>query len=188
MEYHLTILPEEAAQGCAKIIEYERRRLSGEVESRRLEVKLPASMEEGAKIRLKGQGEQEWGDLFIHVNVISRANETSPSPDSSSGPVVSEVDQKNLDYYIAISPEEATQGCAKIIEYERRSISGEVESRRLEAKLPRGVTDGTKIRLKGQGQPGWKDLFIHVKVGIIADADEEDLNRMLACYCQFVSD
>ena len=72
--------------------------------------------------------------------------------------------KQDLDYHIEleISSVEAAAGGAKKITYRR---SG--QTKKLEVKVPPGVRQGTKIRLKGMGmidgdRPG--DLYLHLKV------------------------
>lgn len=66
---------------------------------------------------------------------------------------------RDIEYEIEISLDEAFHGTTKVI-----SVNG----RRIEVKIPKGVGNGSKIRLAGQGEPGRGtdkgDLFLIVKV------------------------
>jgi curved DNA-binding protein len=67
----------------------------------------------------------------------------------------------NAEHTIEITMEEAHKGTQRILEWE--------DGRKIEAKIPTGVTTGSKVRLKGQGGRGSLggqsgDLFLRIKV------------------------
>jgi curved DNA-binding protein len=62
---------------------------------------------------------------------------------------------------VRINLEEAFHGTNRVLQWE--------DGRRIEAKIPRGVRTGSRVRLSGQGQPGMSggqagDLYIRVEV------------------------
>ena len=67
----------------------------------------------------------------------------------------------DLYHKIALSQKEANIGIEKTIEYKRGK-----EKKKLVVKMPAGVSEGTKIRLKGMGQKGGipGDLYITVRI------------------------
>ncbi|MFW6118458.1 MAG: DnaJ domain-containing protein [Chloroflexota bacterium] len=68
---------------------------------------------------------------------------------------------ENLYHELYLSQEEAASGVDKKIKYKRGK-----EKKKIIVRVPRGVTQGTKVRLKGMGLEGVTpgDLFITVKI------------------------
>jgi curved DNA-binding protein len=68
---------------------------------------------------------------------------------------------QNIEHEIEITLEEAFFGTTRTLQWE--------DGRSIEAKIPKGVKNGSKIRLSGQGQPGYGtgkagDLYLNVKI------------------------
>lgn len=68
---------------------------------------------------------------------------------------------RDLDYPLQITLEEALHGATRMLQWEG--------GRKIEAKIPKGVKTGSKVRLKGQGNPGAfggepGDLFLSIEV------------------------
>jgi curved DNA-binding protein len=68
---------------------------------------------------------------------------------------------RDLDYPLQVTLEEAFHGATRMLQWET--------GRKIEAKIPRGVKTGSKVRLKGQGEPGAfggepGDLFLRIEV------------------------
>ncbi len=68
---------------------------------------------------------------------------------------------RDMDHTLPVTLEEAFHGGSRILEWET--------GRKIEAKVPKGVKTGSKLRLKGQGEPGWEggepgDLMLHIEV------------------------
>lgn len=68
---------------------------------------------------------------------------------------------RNVEHTLKITLEEAFHGATRVLEWET--------GRKIEAKIPRGVKTGSKVRLKGQGEPGAfggepGDLFLRIEV------------------------
>ncbi len=68
---------------------------------------------------------------------------------------------RDLDHTLAVTLEEALRGGTRILEWET--------GRKIEAKIPPGVKTGSRLKLKGQGEPGRDggeagDLLLHIEV------------------------
>lgn len=71
--------------------------------------------------------------------------------------------QKGFDseYALQVSLSEAFNGTQRVLSWE--------DGRKIDAKIPPGVKTGSRVRLKGQGQPGFGggnpgDLYLHIEV------------------------
>lgn len=101
-----------------------------------LNVKIPAGVTQGQRIRLAGQGEPgeggaPAGDLFLEV-------EFAPHPRFS-------VDGRNIVLTLPLSASEAALGTTVAVP----TLSGNVN-----LKIPKNSTSGDKLRLKGKGLAG----------------------------------
>lgn len=128
---------EEAALGCDKILH-----LKGDREER-LQVHIPAGINEGQSVRLKGKGEQGWngspaGDLIIRVHILRN----------------SVYERKGMDIYttISIPQDTAVHGGEAYVQ----TLYGPVK-----CKIPAGIRQGGKIRLKNKGVVSMKNSDIH---------------------------
>jgi len=81
---------------------------------------------------------------------------------------------RDQEHTVRITLEEAFHGTNRVLQWE--------DGRRIEAKIPRGVRTGSRVRLSGQGQPGMSggqsgDLYIRVEVEPhpALQRDEDDL-------------
>jgi curved DNA-binding protein len=68
---------------------------------------------------------------------------------------------RNIDYTLSITLEEAFHGGSRVLEWDT--------GRKIEAKIPPGVKSGSRLKLKGQGEPGLDggapgDLFLNIEV------------------------
>jgi len=68
---------------------------------------------------------------------------------------------RDLEYNLKVTLEEAFHGAKRILEWET--------GRKIEAKVPPGVKTGSRLRLKGQGEPGFDggepgDLLLNIEV------------------------
>lgn len=132
---------EEAYKGCSRSLDL---RMNGQ--RKKLEVKIPPGVEDGTRIRLRGQGYPsptggEAGDLYLEVRIL-------PHP---------QFVRKGADVYIEvpIALTEAVLG-AKI---EVPSLKGKVV-----LSIPPETQNETLIRLKGLGFPPSGAQFVKVKV------------------------
>jgi curved DNA-binding protein len=118
--------------------------------TRRLEVKIPPGVDDGARIRLAGQGASGRGDLYLRVHVLPDARFTR----------------------------EGTTLRTRIeIPLTTAILGGEVQvptpdGRRLQLRIPAGTANGKVFRLRGQGMPTLGqpdkrgDLYVEVSVTI----------------------
>jgi DnaJ-class molecular chaperone len=125
---------------------------------KKLNVKIPAGIEDGGKIRLSGQGMpgyngQKNGDLIITVRVM---------PDQN-------FERKGNDVYtkVTISFKDAILGAKTKVKTLTKTIM---------LAIPPGTQPGTQMRLKGQGlavvgSPG--DLFVKINIEIPTTITEE---------------
>lgn len=118
-------------------------------EQKGVNVKLPADVHEGQKIRLKGEGKTDAygnkGDLYLKIAL----------KDSEY-----QIDGANLTKEVEVSPSEAVLGCKKEIQ----TLHGNVT-----ITIPAGTSTGA-LRLKSLGLPkkdgGYGDLNAKVKIVI----------------------
>lgn len=102
--------------------------------TRRLEVKIPAGVDEGARIRIAGQGLQgthERGDLFLHIHI------TPDTHFSRDGSIL----RTTIDVPLTVA-----------------MLGGEAavltpDDRRLMLRIPPETANGKSFRLRGQGMP-----------------------------------
>jgi len=148
----------EAARGTKRQIHIQQT-------GKKLNVKIPAGIEDGGKIKLTGQGMpgyngQNNGDLIISVRVMSDQN----------------FERKGNDVYtkVTISFKDAILGAKTKVKTLTKTIM---------LAIPPGTQPGTQMRLKGQGlavtdKPG--DLFVKINIEIpesITDEQKELLDK-----------
>ena len=121
-----------------------------------VKVKLPKGIEEGKKIRLKGEGKSDGrgnkGDLYFIVHF----------KDSEY-----QFDGENLTKEVEITPPEAVLGCSKDIQ----TLHGKIN-----IKIPAGVSSGQSLRLKRLGLPttdGYGDLNAKIKIVVPKNQSKE---------------
>src|SRR5512146_261357 len=121
------------------------------VQQRRIEVKVPAGVEDGTRIRYSGQGEAGVhggppGDLYVVLHVKEHAL----------------FEREGKDLY-----------CTVPITISQAALGTEIEIPTLEGpptlKIPEGTQSGATFRLRGKGVPvlnghGKGDLFVKIKV------------------------
>ena len=142
-------------------------------QERELEVRIPAGVSQGKKIRLRGMGGAGLnggpnGDIYLHVDL---------KPHAVFKPV-----GNDLYFELALTPWEAVLG-------------SEIEIPTLEEPLlltiPYGSRYGQKLRVKGQGLPAGQgargDLFavIHIETPPEVSAEELKLFEQLAASSKF---
>jgi curved DNA-binding protein len=156
-DQHSTILVslEEAYQGVRKKI-----RLNG---GRSLEVKIPAGVITGQRIRLAGQGAPGMGngpqgDLYLEIKIKPHHRFT--------------LEGRDIMLNVPITPWEAALG-AKV---QVPTLGGQVDIR-----VPAGSQSGRKMRLKGRGLPGQTegDQFVVLQI-ITPPADSEAAQEFYA--------
>ena len=135
-EADIEVTFDEAVFGCDKVITLRNGR-TGKEQS--LKVHIPAGIDDGNSIRLKGKGHSgmgkaEDGDLFLRVKVGEKPG----------------YERKGQDIYTKIN-----------VPYTTAVLGGDVRVHTLygdvECKIKEGTQSGTKIRLKGKGVVSKKD-------------------------------
>lgn len=122
-----------------------------EIKSKELRVKIPAGVDNGSIISIRGEGEAgykggEHGDLYVYINIIEDANFI----------------RRGTNLYLDIP-----------VSFTEVALGAEIEVPTLEGiekyTLPRGTQTGTTFKLKGHGVPnlrgvGRGDLYFTVNV------------------------
>jgi len=139
----------EALRGVEKTLTY---RIPGETSERTIQVRIPAGVADGGRVRLKRQG-ADGGDLVLEVHV-------------GSHPLFKR-DGSDLLLELPITVGEAYRGAKVSVP----TLDGEVSLR-----VPPGTRSGTKLRLRGKGAPGGKDkpagdLIVQLMIRLPADQD-----------------
>jgi curved DNA-binding protein len=144
-------------------------------ERHELEVKIPAGVHAGQKLRLRGKGGRgrhggEDGDLYLHI-------ELKPHP-------VFRVDHQDLYFDLTLSPWEAALGAEVTV----ATLESEVV-----LTVPAGTSSGKTLRLRGRGMqasPGPEgrrgDMYALVRIAVPAKLTDperklmEELSRVSA--------
>ena len=132
--------------------------------SERLQVKIPAGIDDGKKIRLRGQGEPApgdgpAGDILIKVRV-------APHP-------FFQRKGKRLEVRVPVTLFEALHGAKIDVPTPQGTIA---------LSIPAGTSSGTKLRVKGhgvipkQGTPG--DLFAEIQIMLPKQLDNADREQL----------
>ena len=124
------------------------------------QVKVPAGVREGQKLRLAGKGEAGMGqgpagDLFLRVRFARHPDFT--------------VQGSDLTYELDLAPWEAVLGT----NVEVPTLHGHVS-----IKIPAGTNNGQKLRVRGKGLPdkeaGHGDLYVVIQVKVPAKISESE--------------
>lgn len=125
-----------------------------------IEVKIPAGVNKGSKVRLAGRGKASpyggpAGDLLLNVDLLSH-------PDFV-------LKDENIESKLFVSISEAVFGSSKKV----KTLNGEIE-----LKTPAGIQSGQKLRLAGQGWPkkngGRGDHLVQILVKIPQNLSEQE--------------
>lgn len=141
VEGDLLVTLEEAARGSVRTVSV---RHNSRTETH--QVKIPAGVTEGQRLRVAGRGEHgsgggRAGDLYLRVRLARH-------PDF-------DVDGHTLIYEAALAPWEAALGT----EISVPTLSGHVH-----IKIPPGTQTGQKLRVRNHGLGGKGDLFVAIKI------------------------
>jgi curved DNA-binding protein len=151
VEAELELSLEEAHQGGRRTLQ---------MQTKTIDVNLPAGMRDGSTIRLAGQGGagangSEAGDLYLHLRV-------RPHP-------IFTVKGDDVELELSIAPWEAVLGAT----VEVPTIDGKVE-----LKIPAGALAGQRLRLRGQGlnkrKGGRGDEYVRLKVAVPKEVSAEE--------------
>ena len=156
VEHPVTLTFEQAARGTTISLQVDR---DGQLET--IDVKIPPGVKDGSRVRIKGKGQQSYGnsgDLYIVTRI-------APHPYYR---------REDLDVYldVPISLHEAATG-AKV---EAPTLDGPVT-----LTIPPGTSSGAKLRIRGRGieRSGQRgDQFVVPRIVIPKDLDDED-RRMI---------
>ncbi|PWC12027.1 curved DNA-binding protein [Brenneria roseae subsp. americana] len=163
LEMEVPLFLEETLTGQSRSISYslpvfdELGRQTREV-TKTLNVKIPAGVGDGERIRLKGQGSAGLGggpngDLFLTIRI-------APHP-------LFDIDGHNLTIVVPLAPWEAALGAS----IEVPTLTG-----RIALTIPPGSQSGKRLRIKGKGlesKKGTGDLYAILKVVMPPKMDEK---------------
>jgi curved DNA-binding protein len=153
IEGDIMVTLEEAARGSVRTVNI---RHADRNEAH--QVRIPAGVSEGQKLRLTGRGESgsgggENGDLYLNVRLARH-------PDF-------DVDGYDLIYELELAPWEAALGA---------EISVPTLDGRVNIKIPAGTASGQKLRVRGRGRlqraGAHGDLFVVTKIVVPAKISE----------------
>lgn len=159
----ITISFDDAVFGCDKVLQIQEE--NGRSSS--LQVHIPAGIDEGQSVRLKGQGAPGMGggnngDLMLKVHIL-------PKPG---------YERKGNDVYVTVS-----------IPYATAVLGGEVTvptlTGKVVCKIAAGTQPGSKIRLKGKGIPSMKnpshkgDEYIVVQIAVPKTLTPEERQKLM---------
>jgi curved DNA-binding protein len=134
---------------------------------RELEVKIPAGVHAGQKLRLRGKGGRgvrggEDGDLYLHI-------ELKPHP-------IFRIDHQDLYFDLRLSPWEAALGAEVTVP----TLAGNVV-----LTVPAGTSSGKTLRLRGRGIPAKAasqdrcgDMYAQVSIAVPSQLTEQERKLM----------
>ena len=106
-----------------------------------------------------------FGDLFSGAARTDRwtrgRGRARPRPETARG--------TDVEHQVTLAFEQAVWGTKMRLSLQQPNEQGQVHSETIEVKIPPGVTNGSKVRVKGKGNPGFAggapgDLYITVNV------------------------
>lgn len=139
-EAEITVSFDEAVSGCSKTFSVKN---PGDGIARSIEVRIPAGVDTGSRIRLKGKGGSgirsgENGDLYLRVIVAGKPG----------------YERKGLDIYSTVN-----------IPYTTAVLGGEARVHTFYGdvicRIKEGTQSGSRIRLKGKGVVSMKDPSVY---------------------------
>jgi curved DNA-binding protein len=157
VEGDIMVTLEEAARGSVREVSV-RHNVGRSIKTETHQVKIPAGVTEGQRLRLAGRGEHGFngggaGDLYLRVRLAKH-------PDF-------DVDDHNLIYEAEIAPWEAALGA---------EISVPTLTSPVKIKIAPGTQSGQKLRVRGRGLPPSGDLLVVTKIVVpskISDAEKK---------------
>lgn len=160
VEYEITIPFNTAVSGGESNLAIQR--ASGKTEN--ITVKIPQGIDDGKKIRLRGQGEDSFGggpsgDLLLTIRV-------APHP-------YFQRTGKRLDVSVPVTLAEAVQGAKIDVPTPQGTIS---------LTIPPGTSSGKKLRVKGlgvkpkSGEPG--DLYAEIQIVLPPNLTDEEREQI----------
>lgn len=168
-EAEITITLADAFHGATKTISLQSLESDGaggvRPSSRSYQIKIPKGIQDGAVIRLSGQGEKgvgggQAGDLLLRVRI---------EPDHRF-----HLDGHDIHTIVSVTPWEAALGAKIPVE----TLDGAVT-----LTVPRGSQNGKRLRLRGKGMPDKQgasgDLFVELEIRVPTTLTEEE-EKLLA--------
>ncbi|MCL5270548.1 MAG: HSP40/DnaJ peptide-binding protein [bacterium] len=159
VETTLSIPLEDAFRGATRRISFMRTDPAGHATRQTYDVKIPAGIREGQKIRLKGQGSQvgrQAGDILITIMIASHPR--------------FRVDGDNLEADLPVTPWEAALGGHVGVET--------IDAARVEVKIPPGIQSGQRLRVRGRGMPrsggARGDMMLRVVIQVPKPLSEQE--------------
>ena len=161
IEHQLTVTIDEVFHGGERVLNLRVPDPDGSFRQRRLTVKIPMGIREGARIRVANEGapraDGTKGDLFLRVSIAERSGF-----ERRGNTLISDIE---------VPLSEALLGSTTTI--------GHVDESRLRLKIPPGTKHGAMLRLRGQGLPGMNngeagDLLVRVKVLLPTDLTAQE--------------
>ncbi len=139
----INISVEEAFHGSTRALQVTESDRFGRSQMRTLNVKIPAGVMAGQKIRVAGQA-SNGGDILLEINLLPHKQY--------------KVEGRDIYFTLALAPWEAALGTTVAVP----TLAGTVE-----IKIPPNSANGQKLRLKGRGLPSKQamgDQFIVLEV------------------------
>ena len=150
IEGDIMVTLEEAKRGSVRTVTVRR-----ENRTDSHQVKIPAGITEGQKLRIAGRGEHG-GDLYLRIRLARH-------PDF-------EVDGHNLIYELELAPWEAALGAEIAVP----TLDGKVN-----IKIPAGTASGQKLRVRGRGLGKAGDLLVVTKI-VVPDKISAEAKKLWA--------
>ena len=150
IEGDIMVTLEEAKRGSVRTVTVRR-----ENRTDSHQVKIPAGITEGQKLRIAGRGEHG-GDLYLRIRLARH-------PDF-------EVDGHNLIYELELAPWEAALGAEIAVP----TLDGKVN-----IKFPAGSASGQKLRVRGRGLGKAGDLLVVTKI-VVPDKISAEAKKLWA--------
>lgn len=159
VETEMTISLEDAHSGATRKVSFQRGAPGAmPSSSQSYDVKIPAGIREGQKIRLRGQGSTiggRAGDILITIHL-------APHPKYT-------LEGEDLTMELPLAPWEAALGATVNIE----TLGGPVQ-----VKVPAGIDSGKRLRVRGRGWPmkggAHGDLFLRISIKVPATLTEQE--------------
>lgn len=152
----ITVSLEDAFNGATKTV----RRPSGANQGGTINVKIPAGIASGKKIRLSGQGKagmgNKAGDLYLEVHIAAHKHYR--------------LEGKDIYLDLPLAPWEAALGAKVTVP----TLAGKIS-----LTIPAGARSGQKMRLKGRGLPGNEPGDEFVILQIMTPAADSDKAKKL---------
>ena len=161
VEADISVTLEEALRGSRRPISLRRSDAGGTSKVETYDVKIPAGVHEGQRIRLRARGEAgasggEAGDLYLRVRL-------APHPEFRVEP------GSDLYHDLTVAPWQAVLGCEVTVP----TLEGPMK-----LKIPAGSQVGQRFRLRGRGLPktggGRTDLYVQVGVTLPEKLGDEE--------------